>query len=185
MSKKSEAVKLWRLNSKQRMVDAMGGKCQICGYDKCNSALSFHHLDPSIKDIGFGGVRANPIAWVKIVQELRKCILLCHNCHNEVHDGMTAIPDNYVSFKEEYLDYKSIYKDSCPVCGGAKLMQNITCSRSCASQYNKKTDWDSIDLFELKKTMRNSDIADMLGVSDTAVAKRLKKLASRVKVLEP
>lgn len=24
-----------------------GGKCQICGYDKCVGALEFHHLDPT------------------------------------------------------------------------------------------------------------------------------------------
>jgi hypothetical protein len=28
------------------------GKCQICGYNKCNRALSFHHKDPNEKDFG-------------------------------------------------------------------------------------------------------------------------------------
>ena len=29
-----------------------GGRCQICGYDKCIEALEFHHLDPTRKDFG-------------------------------------------------------------------------------------------------------------------------------------
>lgn len=29
-----------------------GGKCSICGYDRCIQALEFHHLDVTKKDIG-------------------------------------------------------------------------------------------------------------------------------------
>jgi len=33
MSKKSEHVKNWRKNCKERIIQAMGGKCCVCGYD--------------------------------------------------------------------------------------------------------------------------------------------------------
>lgn len=39
---------------KKDAIEYKGGKCQICGYDKCDSALEFHHLDPSQKDFGIG-----------------------------------------------------------------------------------------------------------------------------------
>lgn len=40
-------VKEYRKRIKQELVNYKGGKCQICGYNRCNEALEFHHLDPS------------------------------------------------------------------------------------------------------------------------------------------
>ena len=50
MSYSSEKVKQWRKNTKNRMVAAMGGCCQVCGYNKSTNALEFHHIDPKEKD---------------------------------------------------------------------------------------------------------------------------------------
>lgn len=97
----------WRKRTKQRMVDSMGGCCQICGYKKCNDALDFHHIDPTQKEFAFGKIRSSIQGWNTIVKELRKCILLCKNCHHEVHDGITELPTTYAHFDESYVDYKS------------------------------------------------------------------------------
>lgn len=105
MTKYSDRVKKWRKNCKARIIESMGGSCVICGYKKCNSALALHHLDPSQKDFGFAGIRANPKAWTTIVKELKKCVLLCHNCHYEVHDGITNIPEKCSTFNSEYEKY--------------------------------------------------------------------------------
>ena len=43
-------LKKFRNNRKQLMLKGFGNKCQICGYNKCDSALEFHHLDPSQKE---------------------------------------------------------------------------------------------------------------------------------------
>ena len=43
-------VKDYRKKIKQKAVDYKGGKCEICGYNFCNRALVFHHLDESKKD---------------------------------------------------------------------------------------------------------------------------------------
>lgn len=106
MSYSSERVKEWRKNTKDRMIASMGGCCQICGYNKSNRALEFHHLDPSIKDLGFGGARASNTAWPKLVEELRKCIMVCSNCHKELHDGITTLPETFNRFNEDYAEYK-------------------------------------------------------------------------------
>ena len=45
-----KAVVQFRQRRKRWAVDAFGGKCGICDYDKCVEALEFHHLDPSQKD---------------------------------------------------------------------------------------------------------------------------------------
>lgn len=84
----------------------MGGACCLCGYNRCLRALSAHHLDPSQKDFNIGQAKANPKSWSKIVSELRKCVLLCKNCHDEVHDGIVVLPDNAFRFDETFTEYE-------------------------------------------------------------------------------
>ena len=94
MSKSSEKVKRWRESTKIKLVNGFGGECCICGYSKCNKALELHHLNPEEKEFGFGGARANPKSWIKLAREAEKCVLLCSNCHKEVEDGITEIPED-------------------------------------------------------------------------------------------
>jgi hypothetical protein len=68
---------------KQVAVDYKGGKCVICGYNKYNGSLDFHHLDPSKKDFAIGTYRTYDMNLIK--PELDKCILVCRNCHGEIH----------------------------------------------------------------------------------------------------
>lgn len=83
----SKKVRNTRRNRKQKAIDYKGGKCERCGYCKCNSALTFHHLDPSQKDFGIGG-RGENKSWEKTKAELDKCIMLCANCHAEEHERL-------------------------------------------------------------------------------------------------
>ena len=73
---------------KQRKTDAiaqLGGACCKCGYNKCEAALEFHHVDPSTKELEWTKMRL--LGAVKLQEELGKCILLCANCHRELHHG--------------------------------------------------------------------------------------------------
>jgi len=65
-----------------------GGCCQRCGYKTCFRALSFHHKDPDKKDFGLSA-RGLTRSWEKIKNELDKCILVCANCHMELHSEIT------------------------------------------------------------------------------------------------
>lgn len=180
MSKQSDHVKKWREATKQRIVDSMGGCCQICRYSKCVKSLDLHHKNPSEKEFGMGAIRGNPKSWVKIVVELRKCVLICRNCHGELHAGLTKIPNNACTFNEGYADYLTKQRETlwneCPVCGKRKQTQRIYCSLSCAGVGGGKVDWKSIDLFGLLVTKSKSQIADDLGISEAAVRKRFKKI---------
>lgn len=60
-----------------------GGKCQICGYDKCYTALDFHHRDGDKKEFSINQARSK--SWNTVKLELDKCDLLCATCHREVH----------------------------------------------------------------------------------------------------
>ena len=79
-----------RNERKSKAIEILGGKCEICGYNKCSRALSFHHKDIDQKE--FGLANRWGISWNKIENELKKCSLLCCRCHEEVHAGITKIP---------------------------------------------------------------------------------------------
>jgi len=179
MSKSSEAVKKWRHTTKKRIIDSMGGCCQICGYNKCESALALHHIDPDKKELSFGAIRSNPKNWSSIVEELKKCILLCHNCHSEIHSNMVELPKVYKVFDEGFTEYKQTKDvDLCPVCGKDKFVSSKYCSLSCSSRSKFRVDWDNIDLLKLLENDTIVNVAEKLNISDTAVRKRLKKINS-------
>lgn len=106
MSKQSEAVKTWRQRTKERIIESMGGKCVECEYSKCSGALDLHHLDPSKKSFSFAGLRARPKSWSTIVEELRKCTLLCCLCHREIELGVRTLKNTKSPFNEEYIEYE-------------------------------------------------------------------------------
>ena len=47
------------------------------------NTLEFHHLNPNIKEFKLGS--GNTISWKEYKQEALKCILVCSNCHKEIH----------------------------------------------------------------------------------------------------
>ena len=100
MSKNSEQVIAYRNRNKARLVSAFGGRCGICGYNRCHQAFEFHHLDPSNKD-GSVLMFLNS-SWSSTVKEVRKCVMLCANCHREVHHFGVQVPRGIKRFDETY-----------------------------------------------------------------------------------
>jgi hypothetical protein len=94
-----ENVKQSRTNTKEKIVYVMGGCCQLCGYNKAITALELHHLQPLEKELTIS--HNTNLAWAKIREELPKCILVCANCHREIHANISIAPI-YSSFNEEY-----------------------------------------------------------------------------------
>ena len=92
--RKHEPVSNCKLCDKKRLAESArkmkllcvaykGGSCEICGYNKCVAALDFHHTDPNCKDFQIS--RSHTKSLAKVKPELDKCILLCSNCHRELH----------------------------------------------------------------------------------------------------
>jgi len=71
--------------NKRKARKYLGGSCVYCGFDKYQTALDFHHVDPSLKDPKFS--QMSTWGWERIFQEIKKCILLCSNCHKAYHSG--------------------------------------------------------------------------------------------------
>lgn len=86
-----KAVDKRRKLIRKMSIEHKGGQCAICGYDKCNNALEFHHRNSSEKDFGISA-KGYTRSWEKVKAELDKCILICANCHREIHEGITQLP---------------------------------------------------------------------------------------------
>ena len=76
--------KNWRTNLKLKCVLYLGGKCAVCGYNKCLGALDLHHKNENEKEFTISG--GNLKSFEKLIPELNKCDVLCSNCHRELHN---------------------------------------------------------------------------------------------------
>ena len=79
----SELAILKKQKYKLKMIEYKGNKCEKCGYNKNIAALEFHHLDPNTKKFTLSDTHHN---WEETKEELDKCILVCSNCHRELHN---------------------------------------------------------------------------------------------------
>ncbi len=78
-----------RYQNKLKAIEYKGGKCVNCGYKKCFDSLDFHHLDPRLKFFNISKQLNN--SWRILQPELDKCILVCKNCHGEIHAGISIV----------------------------------------------------------------------------------------------
>ena len=168
MSKKSEAVINWRKRTKKKIIESMGGCCQICEYNKCAAALELHHIDPNKKEFSFGGIRSSPKKLETLKEELRKCILLCSNCHKEVHAGIVNIPETYVKLNEDILISEN------------ELRKRLRQQKSVILQSVDKrkiflTGNQLNDMLHSQFNGNKSALARSLNVSETAIRKKLKE----------
>jgi len=76
-------TKIRRYRAKAAAIQLLGGKCQQCGWTGDQAAMQFHHLDPHKKDFIIGAVGNK--SWDSIMSEMKKCVLLCANCHMIEH----------------------------------------------------------------------------------------------------
>ena len=174
-----EHVKNYRQKQKENIIYVMGGKCALCGYNKCNSALEFHHINPSEKNyqLSSGSTRSLNRDFV----EARKCILLCSNCHREVHNGLYDSSMLKTSFNEELAEIERRKNDErktikiyyCKECGSglSGKTKNMLCP-SCFYKTKRKCAHPNRD--ELKSLIRKYSfvkIGNMFGVTDNSVKK--------------
>ena len=98
-------------NKKALLIEHMGGQCKLCGYKKCNGALIFHHLVENTKSFRIACSMGKNIEAIK--EELKKCVMLCQNCHIEVHLGVARIKGSAVRFgrPRKIVDYAKHVKE--------------------------------------------------------------------------
>lgn len=174
----SENVCNFVKNRKTNLISLFHNKCCICGFDKFQEALEFHHVDPSQKELSLSSNVM--VSLERQINEAKKCILVCANCHRGIHAGYYKVPDNYKSlFDEQQAQYlleknqeiKEGKKHYCKSCG--KLLNNnsiycLECSHKIQRVVERPTRQ------ELKNLIRNypfTQIAKKYNVSDNAIRK--------------
>jgi len=98
-------TKIRRFRAKAAAIKWLGEKCKDCGWHGNQAALQFHHSNPEKKDFIIGNV-ANK-KWEIIKDELKKCVLLCANCHAIRHSakGEDKFIKEASSYKGRILDF--------------------------------------------------------------------------------
>ena len=103
MEKKSnsQSVSDYRRNRKLNLIKASGNQCCICSYKRAISALEFHHINPEEKENNISRMTSNNYQLDKVYEEIKKCVVLCANCHREFHYLQTKNPSYTL---KEYLE---------------------------------------------------------------------------------
>lgn len=140
----SHAQTIRGLRRKIKLVDLKGGKCEICGYNKNVAALEFHHLDSSLKEFQLDARKLSNTNWETILKEADKCILICANCHREIHNPeYTKEYVNSLKTIAEMRKEEVIHTKTCAYCGKSFNKSNLSifCSKECKD--NAKADYFS------------------------------------------
>jgi len=97
-----ELSMLWRRKAKDLCVEYKGGRCENCGYNKCNASLQFHHRDRTQKDFNICKIKR---LWLsgEVQRELDKCAILCANCHFEEHFNQRTVDVCVEKYSISYL----------------------------------------------------------------------------------
>ena len=159
-----------RQKRKQELVYIMGGKCSLCGYDKCIAALEFHHIDKKQKERQLSS--GNCHSWEEDIQEVKKCALVCSNCHKEIEFFKLNVE---TTFDEEKYNEITAQKENainhCKKCG-IEIDRKAYYCVECWRILSRKVERPSRE--ELKQLIRNNTFADLsriFDVSDNSIKK--------------
>lgn len=168
------------------LIQERGGKCEQCGYNKNIASLQFHHLKDKQFVLDIRHLSRKSLENIR--HEASKCILLCANCHHELHhpeyelDNLKELAqklqicDSYQKLEdlETFVTNikKELPKHYCVDCGkeitrGARLR-----CKTCSDKESRKTEWPTKEvLLQLVLTTPMTRIGNQYGVSDNAVRK--------------
>lgn len=174
----SENVCNFVKNRKTNLISLFHGKCCICGFDKFQEALEFHHVNPEEKELSLSSNIM--VSLDKQIKEARKCILVCSNCHKGIHAKYYEVPDNWKDlFDEKQAQYlleqneeiKKGKKHYCKRCGKL-LNNNTTYCVECGQIVQRVVERPTRE--ELKNLIRTkpfTQIGKVYGVTDNSIRK--------------
>jgi len=171
----------WRDRTKARLRSAFGGSCGICGYSKCDKVLEFHHLDSSKKEFCLS---SRIKKWETLVNEAKKCVMLCANCHREVHAGEATIPSNIKKFDENYTEYRFPTVRKCVDCEKEISFKAKRCA-NCQQIRFRTVERPSYE--QLTKEIEESSylaVGRKYGVCDNSIRKWLRTYEKQMKQQE-
>lgn len=182
-----DTKKFWRREIKHRGVQFLGGICRNCGnvFDDC--CYDFHHLNPNEKDFNISSAQTNGAkTWLKVRDELKKCVLLCANCHRLIHNKLIN-KEIEPYFNDEYyewdlMQFKLVDTQTgipkyaniiCPTCGEYKSPSAQQCHQ-CSKLTERRFEVSRDELKEMIYNETFEDIGRKFGVSGNAIRNRCK-----------
>ena len=190
----SQATSDFRRRRKANLVKVCGDKCNLCGYNKTIAALEFHHINPEDKEYNIAA-KGTCHQLETDLKEAQKCILVCANCHREIHENLynkdfllsnrIFIEDiaNALIEERNKLQEKTHYY--CKTCGKEISRGAIYCSE-CVKE-TRRVVQDRPNREELKQLIRAmpfTHIGKQYGVSDNTIRKWCKNYSLPSKVSE-
>lgn len=106
----------------------------------------------------------------RVAEEASKCVMLCSNCHREVHAGLRQIPESIRRFDLGLFDQRKLE------------IQAQTSLTFEEHQYSsrKRVDWRAVDIQSLRAQGKTwKQIAALAGVSVSTLLKRFYKLGGQ------
>ena len=184
----TEAVIRTRRNNKIELIKYKGGKCSQCGYDKpVPTVYHFHHLNPEEKEFTIAQYMSRKLETLK--KEVDKCILLCGNCHAEMHDKayIRSHEETIAKLKSATLEELEIIGRRTRLASISKVCEQCSkefvtkrsvqrfCSVECTRLFYRKVERPSKE--ELLALLSNANfvqVAKMFDVTDNTIRKWLK-----------
>ena len=169
----------YRKRRKENLIKICGDKCALCGYDKIPQALEFHHIDPMQKSYGIG---ENGVchSLETDLAEIKKCLLVCANCHREIHSGLYSEEELWKKqvFNEQYVqtlqEEKQVGKEYfCKQCN-AKITKYSSSGLCAECSHKTRRTVNRPDRNELKFLIRTkpfTQIGIQYGVTDNTIRK--------------
>lgn len=140
----------------------------MCGYNSCPDALEFHHMNPNEKEFGIAK-NGSTRSFEGIKKELDKCILVCSNCHREIHYSLRNKQTDKI--KEE-IEAEKNKKTKI----SKTLIKNVHKEKVVKIKTIKKEIPTKDEVISLLKETKNFSLAGKIkNVSDNAVRKWCKK----------
>lgn len=172
----SEIVSNFIRRRKKDLKSVFGSKCCLCGFSEVQNALEFHHVVPQEKSFNISGHISQTKSLKCQLEELKKCILVCANCHRGIHCGIYAIPSDWQKYYDDNiaqnllskLDKKTYYCHRC----GAEISHGAKYCVACSNLVARTCERPNREA--LKQKIRSTtfvDIATQYGVSDNAIRK--------------
>lgn len=126
---KTEYAYILQWAKKLKGVQLLGGNCTACGESHI-AVLDFHHVLQKSFSIHF----REGLRWSELLPEIKKCKLLCANCHRELHGKLTPKDTRSTKNKDVFLLYKNTVK--CEVCGYHKCNSALTLHHNGGKEFD-------------------------------------------------
>lgn len=177
----SQATSDFRRNRKLNLIKVCGNQCNICGYNRAISALEFHHINPEEKEYALASM-GTCHQLEKDLEEIKKCILVCSNCHREIHEGLYSQKDLFskkiylediaqelIQERDNKLEKTHYY---CSFCG-KEISRGANYCSECSNK-NRRIVQKRPNRDELKQLIRDytfTELGRKYGVSDNSIRK--------------